>query len=102
MEIINFESIVDEILSDSPFTVHRFLDGKFKSEADVVIIGIDTIFDYEETRGDFSDKPYLTIAILESKEDSDIFKNFGIDAWIMSNNIDELPTLLDMINKKRG
>jgi hypothetical protein len=102
MDVINFETMADEILATTEHTIHRFLDGKYGAKTDVVIIGIDSIFEYEETRGDFSEQPYLTIALLESEDDSDIFKNFGIDAWVMSEKLEELPNLLKIIAEKRG
>jgi hypothetical protein len=102
MDIINFETMADELLAKTDHTVHRFLDGKYNSATDVVIIGIDSIFDYEETRGDFSENPYITIALLESEDDFDIFRNFGIDAWVMTDKLDELPKLIDIIKEKRG
>ena len=43
MDIINFETMADDVLSATDFTVHRFLDGKYGSKTDVVIIGIDSI-----------------------------------------------------------
>jgi len=102
MDIINFETMADDILATTNHTVHRFLDGKFNPKTDVVIIGIDSIFDYEESRSEFSEQPYLTIALLESEDDFDIFKNFGIDAWILTDKLDELPNLLKLIEEKRG
>lgn len=75
---------------------HSGCDG----DADVVILDINTIFDYEEKKHDACKDKFTSIAIIDDPSDYDAFKNFGITAWIKRENIEQLPELLGEVKKR--
>ena len=75
---------------------HSGCDG----DADVIILDINTIFDYEEKKHDACKKDFTSIAIIDDPSDYDAFKNFGITAWIKREDIIKLPELLDEVKKR--
>ncbi len=75
---------------------HSGCDG----DADVIILDINTIFDYEEKKHDACKKDFTSIAIIDDPSDYDAFKNFGITAWIKREDITKLPELLDEVKKR--
>jgi len=77
-----------------------FFHSGCEGDADVVILDINSIFDYEEKKHDICKKDFTSIAIIDEQSDYDAFKNFGITAWIKRENIDQLPALLDEIKKR--
>ena len=70
------------------------------NKADVIILDINSIFDYEEKKHDACNEKYTSIAIIDDPSDYDAFKNFGITAWIKRENIDQLVELLDEVKKR--
>ena len=71
-------------------------------KADVIILDINSIFDYEEKKHDLCNEKYTSVAIIDDPSDFDAFKNFGIDAWIKREDISQLNGLLDEIKKRMG
>ena len=69
-------------------------------DADVIILDINSIFDYEEKKHELCKKTFTSIAIIDEQSDYDAFKNFGITAWIKRENIDKLPELLAEVQKR--
>lgn len=98
MKIITFYEI-DKSLFSSDFIVENF-NSKSEDLADVVILDIQTIFDYEENKHQICKDKYVSIAVLEDDGDYDAFKNFGIDAWIRSNDIAQINNLINLLNKR--
>jgi hypothetical protein len=96
MKIVSFEDV--EAKGYEICFVHSGCDGK----ADVIILDIVTIFDYEEKKGELCKEDYYSIAIIDDLEDYDVFKNFGISTWIKREEISKLPSLLDEIKTKLG
>lgn len=92
MNIITFCQ-VDESLFNPEFTVEYFHSGA-ANKADIVILDIETIFEYEENKHGVCKEKYVSIAILDDDGDYDAFKNFGIDAWIRSNEIAQINNLI--------
>lgn len=75
---------------------HSGCDG----DADVIILDINTIFDYEEKKHDACKKDFTSIAIIDDPSDYDAFKNFGITAWIKRDDLSKLPELLDEVKNR--
>jgi len=96
MKIVSFEDISAEGY-DICF-VHSGCDG----QADVVILDINTIFDYEEKKHELCKEEWTSLAVIDDHDDYDAFKNFGIDAWIKREEVAELPNLLSKIKAKAG
>lgn len=76
--------------------IHSGCDG----DADVVILDINSIFDYEEKKHDICKEKFTSIAIIDDPSDYDAFKNFGITAWIKRENIGELGDLLTEVKRR--
>ena len=72
----------------------------FEEKADVIILDINSIFDYEEKKHDACKKDFMLVAIIDDTSDYDAFKNFGITSWIKRDDIAKLPELLDEIKKR--
>jgi hypothetical protein len=70
------------------------------NDADVIILDINTIFDYEEKKHDTCKKDFTSIAIIDDPSDYDAFKNFGITAWIKRDEISKLPELLGEVERR--
>ncbi|QDF29247.1 hypothetical protein [Halarcobacter anaerophilus] len=98
MKIVTFCN-VDNSLIDSKHTVEHFQSGE-TSGADVAILDINSIFDFEENKHDACSEKFATIAIIEDDSDYDAFKNFGIDAWIKSADLADINELLNLIEKR--
>ncbi len=94
MKITSFEDV--EATGYEICFFHSGCDG----DADVVILDINSIFDYEEKKHDICKEKFTSVAIIDEQSDYDAFKNFGITAWIKRENIDQLPALLDEIKKR--
>ncbi|MBD3841383.1 MAG: hypothetical protein IE909_05775 [Campylobacterales bacterium] len=94
MKITSFEDV--EAQGFEVCFYHSGCDG----EADVVILDINSIFDYEEKKHEICKKNFTSVAIIDDPSDYDAFKNFGITAWIKRENIDTLPELLDEIKNR--
>ena len=68
--------------------------------ADIFIIDIDSIFEFEENKTEHGKEKFVSIAIVEDETDYDAFKNFGIDAWIKASDISEINGLLNLVQKR--
>ncbi|MCT7911400.1 hypothetical protein N5912_06145 [Arcobacter lacus] len=98
MKVITFCEI-DESLFNPEFNVESF-HSKTEELADIVILDIQTIFEYEENKHQISKEKYVSIAIIEDESDYDAFKNFGIDAWIKMSDISQINNLINLLNKR--
>ena len=98
MNIITFCEM-DESLFNPAFNVGHFHSGT-SLEADVVIINIDSIFEFEENKTAITKDKFVSIAIIEDESDYDAFKNFGIDAWIRMSEISQINNIINLVNKR--
>jgi len=96
MKITSFEDI--EAKGYEICFIHSGCDG----DADVILLDINSIFDYEEKKHDLCKEKYTSVAIIDDPSDYDAFKNFGINSWIRREDISQLPDLLDEIKKRMG
>lgn len=96
MKITSFEDI--EAKGYNICFIHSGCEG----DADVIILDINSIFDYEEKKHEACKKTYTSIAIIDDPSDYDAFKNFGINAWIKRDDLAKLPELLDEIKNRMG
>ena len=96
MKIASFEDVEAEGFEIS------FVHSGGINDADVVILDIETIFDYEEKKHDLCKEKWTSIAVIDDPDDYDAFKNFGIDAWIKKDELPKLPSLLEDIKKRMG
>ena len=72
-------------------------------DCDVVILDINSIFDYEEKKHDLCKDIYTSVAVIDDPDDYDAFKNFGITAWIKRDDLKtELVNLLNDVKTKMG
>jgi len=69
-------------------------------DADVIILDINSIFDYEEKKHSVCKSAFTSVAIIDDPSDYDAFKNFGITSWIKRDDLSKLPELLDEIKKR--
>jgi len=96
MKIISFEDI--EATGYDISFIHSGIEDK----ADVIILDINSIFDYEEKKHDACKEKYTSVAIIDDPSDYDAFKNFGITSWIKREDISKLPELLTEIKTRMG
>jgi len=96
MKITSFEDI--EAKGYEICFIHSGCDG----DADVILLDINSIFDYEEKKHDACKEKFTSIAIIDDPSDYDAFKNFGITAWIKRDDLPKLPELLDEIKTRMG
>lgn len=96
MKITSFEDV--EAAGYEICFIHSGCDG----DADVIILDINSIFDYEEKKHEACKDKFVSIAIIDDPSDYDAFKNFGITAWIKRENVDQLKDLLDEIKKRNS
>jgi len=98
MNLVTFCEI-DESLIDSKHMVEHFNSGS-SGDADVALIDINTIFDYEENKASACKEKYVSLAIIDEESDYDAFKNFGIDAWIKRDEFSDINGILNLIEKR--
>lgn len=98
MNIVTFCE-VDESLFNADFNVEHFHSGT-SGNADIVIINIDSIFEFEENKTKICKDKYVSIAVIEDDSDYDAFKNFGIDAWIRASEISQINNIINLVNKR--
>ena len=96
MKITSFEDV--EAKGYEICFIHSGCDG----DADVILLDINSIFDYEEKKHEACKDKFTSIAVIDDPSDYDAFKNFGITAWIKRENMDKLHELLDEIKKRMG
>ena len=94
MKITSFEDVQAE-----GFDI-CFIHSGCDSDADVIILDINSIFDYEEKKHDACKENFTSLAIIDDPSDYDAFKNFGITSWIKRDDLSKLPELLDEIKKR--
>ena len=97
MNIVTFRDIDASTLAGH--TVENF-DASSSTKADIVILDINTIFDFEENKGNITNNPYVSIAIVDDESDYDAFKNFGIDAWIKGSDLDQIDGIVELVSKR--
>ena len=97
MKIVTFEDL-DEKLTAAYETC--FIHSGCADDADVVIIDINTIFDYEDKKLKICKEKFTSIAIIDDPSDFDAFKNFGITAWIKREELNQLPNLLKDVQQR--
>ena len=98
MKIVTFNE-VDASFIDDKHTVEHFQSGN-TGDAQVVIMDIDTIFDFEENKSNACEDKFVSLAIIEDDGDYEAFKNFGIDAWIKADDLGQINALLNLIEKR--
>lgn len=94
MKITSFEDV--EVEGYDICFIHSGCD----KDADVIILDINSIFDYEEKKHDACKEKFTSIAIIDDPSDYDAFKNFGITAWIKREDISQLADLLDEVKSR--
>ena len=97
MKIVTFNEF-DTSFIDGKHTVEHFKNST--GDAQVAIIDIDTIFDFEENKGSACADKFISVAVIDDDNDYDAFKNFGIDSWIKSSDLKDLNALLNLIEKR--
>ncbi len=98
MKIVTFCD-VEESLFGSGHKVEYYHSGT-TGNADIVVLDINSIFDFEENKHEVCAEKFVSIAILDDDSDYDAFKNFGIDAWIKSEDIDQINHLINLVEKR--
>lgn len=98
MNIVTFCEM-DESLFNPEFKVEYFHTGT-AGDADIAIINIDSIFEFEENKTKVCKEKFVSIAIIEDESDYEAFKNFGIDAWIKSADISQINNIVNLVNKR--
>jgi hypothetical protein len=99
MNIVTFGEFEEKYI-DPKHTVTHFHSGCEDQSADIAIIDINTIFDFEENKTKACKDKYISLAIIDDESDYDAFKNFGIDAWIQRDELSEFNSLLNLIEKR--
>lgn len=97
MKIVTFCEI-DNSVFNSNYEVEFFEN--CSGEADVALIDINSIFDFEENKHNSCKDKFVSVAVIDDEEDYDAFKNFGIDAWIKHEDISKINELLDILKKR--
>jgi hypothetical protein len=98
MNIITFSEVDDSLFNDE-HKVEHFHSG-ISGKADIIIINIDSIFEFEENKSEVCKEKYVSVAMIDDEEDYDAFKNFGIDAWIKASDLSEINGLLNLVEKR--
>lgn len=98
MNIVTFCQ-VDESLFGSSNKVEHFHSGT-SGDADIVVLDINSIFEFEENKSKVCKAKFISIALIEDDTDYDAFKNFGIDAWIKAEDISQIGNLVNLIEKR--
>ncbi|MGB1227546.1 MAG: hypothetical protein ACPG9K_06595 [Poseidonibacter sp.] len=98
MNIITFCDLDDNLFNDD-HKLEYFHSG-ISEKADIFIINIDSIFEFEENKSEHGKEKFVSIAIIDDETDYDAFKNFGIDAWIKASDISEINGLINLVEKR--
>lgn len=98
MNIVTFCDM-DESVINSKHSVEHFQSGSSGS-AQIAILDINTIFDFEENKHNALVDDFISIALLDDESDFEAFKNFGIDAWIKTEDIQDINGLINLIEKR--
>ena len=101
MNIVTFDDKIDDSLIDtSKHQICHFHSGCGANSADIAILDISSIFDYEEKKHEACKEKFVSIAVIDDPSDYDAFKNFGIDAWIKRDDIGEINGILNLVEKR--
>lgn len=98
MNIVTFCDI-DESLIDSKHKIEHFNSG-CSGDAQVALIDINSIFEFEENKGSACADKYVSLAVIDDETDYDAFKNFGIDAWIKRDQMNEINGIITLVEKR--
>jgi len=94
MKIVSFEDV------EAKGYEICFIHSGCTEKADVIILDINSIFDYEEKKHEACKETFTSVAVIDDPSDYDAFKNFGITSWIKRDGISKLPELLDEIKNR--
>jgi len=97
MKIVSFAQIKKCVIN-SRHTIEEF-QNRVSGDAQIVIMDINSIFDFEENKHKVCTSDFKSIAIVDD-DDFEVFKNFGIDAWIKGSDLNDLNSLLNLIEKR--
>lgn len=98
MKIVTFCEL-DDSLFGGEHVVEHFHSGT-SGDAEIVVLDINSIFEFEENKGSVCASKYASIAVIDDDSDYDAFKNFGIDAWIKANDVAQIPNLINLVQKR--
>jgi hypothetical protein len=98
MDIITFCELDDKLFNEE-HKVEYFQSG-VSQKADIFIIDIETIFEFEENKIEHGKEKFISIALIEDETDYDAFKNFGIDAWIKASDISQINNIINLVEKR--
>ncbi|RXK01072.1 hypothetical protein CRU98_01065 [Arcobacter sp. CECT 8986] len=98
MNIVTFCNF-DESLIDTKHQIENF-DSGVSNKADIAILDINSIFDFEENKHDVCKEKFVSIAVIDDDSDYDAFKNFGIDAWIKGEDTQDINGILNLVEKR--
>lgn len=99
MKIVTFDDINESYMNGYESCYYH---SGCEAKADVAILDINSIFDYEEHKIAVCNDDFTSIAIIDEAGDFDAFKNFGITAWIKRDDLAQLPNLLGEIQQRMG
>lgn len=99
MKVVTFCQ-VDEALFNKDIKVEHFHSGVSEDKADIVILDIDSIFEFEENKANVCKDKFVSIAVIDDQSDYEAFKNFGIDAWIKLADLPEINNLIKLLDKR--
>jgi len=97
MKIVTFEDVEDIFANGHEMC---YFQSGCSGKAQIAILGIDSIFEYEENKPVLLEDKYASIAIIDDESDYDAFKNFGIDTWIKRDDLIDLNDLLHQIDTR--
>ncbi|AXX92646.1 hypothetical protein CPU12_02140 [Malaciobacter molluscorum LMG 25693] len=98
MNIVTFCNF-DESLIDNKHQVENF-DSGVSNKADIAILDINSIFDFEENKHEVCKEKFVSIAVIDDDSDYDAFKNFGIDAWIKGEDVQDINGIINLVEKR--
>ena len=98
MNVVTFCEL-DESLFKGEHKVEYFHSGS-TGDAQIAIIDIESIFEFEENKAAACADKYVSIAIIEDESDYEAFKNFGIDAWIKHSDISQINNIINLVNNR--
>ncbi|MFK2821953.1 hypothetical protein [Arcobacter sp. YIC-80] len=98
MKIVTFCEVEESLFGDN-HEVEHFHSGS-SGEAQIVVLDINSIFEFEENKSKVCADKFVSIAVVEDDGDYDAFKNFGIDAWIKVEDISQIKNLINLVEKR--
>jgi hypothetical protein len=100
MNIVTFDDINENYTQGHKACYYH--SGCDNKTADVAILDINSIFEYEEHKLTVCKENFSSVAIIDDASDFDAFKNFGITAWIKREDLAQMPNLLSEIQSRMG